>query len=380
MTNFSDWGSGIAGNFTVTRCSDLSCFVEYHASLIVWKVWTPGLLLLGGFANIATIFVMRRIKDHNSSQHVFLIALAVSDFSLLYTGALREWVRRGFGVDVRLLHAAVCKVHKWLVYAINTTSAWLVTSVTVQRTMAVLWPHRMRMVCTVRRTWIVIAALVITAFAINFHLALGMGISATSNRCDTGPTGAYKYFYKHIFTWMDMCASSLLPCVILFVCDVILSFTLFKATSSISFVAAAVPPRAVSGTNDSSMHHGDNRRRKTASRTTIMILTLSCTFFLLTMPVCIFLIWYRLAFPFLEEDPEASATVELVTAVTYLLWYTNSSINFFLYCMTGTKFRKEFLGWVNCGAVSDAAGSSAVVVTAAGSKQQDSTQLSSLPS
>ncbi|XP_076467601.1 putative G-protein coupled receptor 139 [Babylonia areolata] len=364
MTNFSDWASGTAGNnTTLTLCSDLTCYAEYRAALTIWKVWTPSLLLLGGFANIATIFVMRNIKDHNSSQHVFLIALAVSDFSLLFTGALREWVRRGFGVDVRLLHTVVCKVHKWLVYSVNTTSAWLVTSVTVQRTMAVLWPHRMRIVCTVRRTWIVIAALVVTAFAIDFHLVPGSEISS-ANGCDTDPAGLYRYFYVHIFTWVDMCVSSLLPFVILFVCDVILSFTLFKATSS---TATFLADHAVSAASGNSTHHSDIRR-KAASRTTVMILTLSGTFFLLTMPVCVFLIWYQHAFNYSQQDPQASARVELATAVTFMLWYTNSSINFFLYCMTGTKFRKECWRWVQCGVLSPAT----VVETTAGSKQLDS--------
>ncbi|KAL8576502.1 hypothetical protein ACOMHN_003060 [Nucella lapillus] len=81
-----------------------------------------------------------------------------------------------------------------------------------------------------------------------------------------------------------------------------------------------------------------------------MVLTLSCMFLLLTMPVCLCLLWYNYVEDPTNRQPEFMARKNLMYGSTFLLWYTNSAINFLLYCVTGTKFRNEFLRWVCCGA------------------------------
>ncbi|KAL8569301.1 hypothetical protein ACOMHN_024249 [Nucella lapillus] len=336
MENVSESDSEIKANTTYTN--DRTVFTEYQAALIIWKAWTPCVLLLGSFGNVATFIVMRRIKDHNSSQYAILMALAVSDFALLYSDALRVWVFYLFHVDVRLLHRAVCKVQIWVIYSVNTTSAWLVTSVTVQRTMAVLWPHKMRMVCTVRKTWVVIAAVFFTAFLLHAHLVAGVDL-VENGSCYSGP-GLYDDFFRFIFPWVDMCVSSFLPCVCLIVCDIILSVTLFRAISS----------TVVGATSNVGAANNTDSRRKTTSRTTVLVLALSCAFLLLTMPVCVCLIWDGYMHPYIIADPHLNAKKELAYAVTFQLWYTNSSVNFLLYCLTGTKFRGVFMKWILCDA------------------------------
>ncbi|KAL8621074.1 hypothetical protein ACOMHN_040599 [Nucella lapillus] len=342
MDNFSDDDLSLKDNSTnATYVPDATSLGEYRAAVVLWKAGMPCLLLLGGFGNIATIFIMRRIKDHNSSQHAILMVLAMSDFMVLYCGGSREWIRHMYHVDVRNLHDWTCKIHKWLLYGGCAMSAWLLTCVTVQRTMAILWPHRMKMVWTVRRTRIVIATLVFAAFGCHFHLILGLETSRY-NRCDARP-GVYEYFYRNILMLLDMFLTSLLPSVCQFICDVILSFTLFKTASG-----APLAVHAISNAANNNACKSDGRR-KTASRTTVMVLTLSCTFVVLNMPMYVFYtIWYRDLDIFITETPEVLARMKMVSTVTHLMGYTNYAVNFFLYCLTGTKYRTEFLSWILC--------------------------------
>ncbi|XP_076446338.1 uncharacterized protein LOC143283847 [Babylonia areolata] len=352
--NSSDGDVGVQNNTVPSFFSQLTSHPEYQAAVVVGKVWPPSVLLLGAFGNIATIFVMRRIKDHNSSQYAILIALAVCDLTLLYTGALRLGLVAFFQIDMRKLHAAICKLHVWLVYSTGSTSAWLVTSVTVQRTMAVLWPHRMQVVWTVRRTRIVIVALALIAFVIHSHLLAGMQI--VNNTCDAAP-GLYLYFLKRVYFLVDLCMSSLLPSFCMLVCDVILSVTLFKAISFSSLATRAM----------STSTSPDGGRKKTASRTTVMVLALSCTFLMLTMPVCVSLMWYTY-YP-IAVTPQSVARAELVYAVAFSLWYCNSAVNFLLYCLTGAKFRREFWNWVRCRHISAASGGETGVGSSSGGRK-----------
>ncbi|KAL8600214.1 hypothetical protein ACOMHN_062504 [Nucella lapillus] len=97
--------------------------------------------------------------------------------------------------------------------------------------------------------------------------------------------------------------------------------------------------------------HGNDSRRKTASKTTVLVLALAFTFLILTLPVYVFYaVWYQDVDMFLEQAPEVLANMKLVSTVTHVLTYTNSAVNFLLYCLTGTKYRREFWRWVRCNA------------------------------
>ncbi|KAL8582223.1 hypothetical protein ACOMHN_036980 [Nucella lapillus] len=338
MTNNVTDDNSATRNTTSWTLSNPPVYPETQIALMLWKVWPPCILLLGGFGNIATIFVMRLIKDHNSSQHAILIALAVSDLTLLYTGTLRHWLYYLFNVDLRSLHTVTCKLHIWLVYTSGTASAWLLTFVTVQRTLAVKWPLKMRTVFSLKRTWGITIAVVVAAAGVNFHWVVGMKV--VNNRCTATWSASYRALTV-LWRWVDMCLSSLLPAGCLLVCDVILSSTLYKAT--------LVPSASVSSVSNVTTAQYTHSRRKTASRTTVMILTLSCTFLLLTLPVCVHLVWEYYADVFVNKASRLYAQGTLVFAVTFLLWYTNSAVNFLLYCFTGTKFKKAFLSWIRCG-------------------------------
>ncbi|KAL8618457.1 hypothetical protein ACOMHN_049874 [Nucella lapillus] len=210
MNNLSSANSGLQDNTTSwTNVSPLAEHPDSQTAAAIWKIYPPFVLLVGGFGNIATIFVMRRIKDHYSSQYAILMSLAVSDLIFLYSDATNWWLMHAFHVDLRLLNSATCKLLFWMQYVSGHTSSWLVTCVTVQRTMAVLWPHRMRVMCTVRRTWIVIAILVFTASALDSHMLVGMDISEENSAinfflyCLTGTK-----FRREFMSWIRCGAQS----------------------------------------------------------------------------------------------------------------------------------------------------------------------------
>ncbi|KAL8600206.1 hypothetical protein ACOMHN_062496 [Nucella lapillus] len=141
--------------------------------------------------------------------------------------------------------------------------------------------------------------------------------------------------------WLDTVVTVLIPCACLFICDTILSFTLFKAPS--------ISSATISTISKSSNAHSSDGRRKRAYRTTLTVLILCFTFLVLTVPLYVFYgVWHENEEMLLLETPEVLANLKLVSTVAHLMWYTNSAINLLLYCLTGTKYRKEFLNWILC--------------------------------
>ncbi|KAH3709263.1 hypothetical protein DPMN_068725 [Dreissena polymorpha] len=83
---------------------------------------------------------------------------------------------------------------------------------------------------------------------------------------------------------------------------------------------------------------------KKSSKTAILF-TLSIVFLVTTSPVSIYLIgeayWIK------DADDASMAKLGFWWAVVNMLMYTKNSINFLLYCLSGTKFRKELFRLIN---------------------------------
>ena len=91
-----------------------------------------------------------------------------------------------------------------------------------------------------------------------------------------------------------------------------------------------------------------SRDKKLSSMTLTLIVT-SVAFLLLTSPIVVYTIWYgTLAYEALN-DVRMRATIHLASNAGLLLWYTNLGINFYLYCLTGARYRAEFVRLVGCG-------------------------------
>ncbi|KAL8581900.1 hypothetical protein ACOMHN_010274 [Nucella lapillus] len=335
----SDFGAADNGSSTNGSAGTAPAGLP-QAALFLWTVCPPALLLLGTFGNSATILVMRCLKDDNSSQHAFLVSLAVSDLSLLYLILLPEWIDLVFHVRLVVLHPLMCKLMNCLSYVCNSMSGWLITGVTIQRTLAVTWPHRVRVVCTARRTWAVIASIALAACGLNFHFLVNMVISPSGRQCYYAGYSNYWEFYQSVWIWVDSFTYCVIPFICIVICDIILSLILFQA--SVSSVTGDV----TSGTNAA---HRD-ARRKTASRTTVTVLAVSSAFLVLTLPAYIFVL--------VDFFSPQHTHFQLTTAwaAAYNLYYANSAVNFLLYCCTGTRFRTHLLALIRCGPAHPAPG------------------------
>jgi hypothetical protein len=79
-------------------------------------------------------------------------------------------------------------------------------------------------------------------------------------------------------------------------------------------------------------------------RVTYMLLTVSFFYLVLTSPYAA----YSLFFQIRSDDPHTHAVNMLIKTIFFILMYTNHSINFILYCVTGRKFRRELKDLVVC--------------------------------
>ena len=89
-----------------------------------------------------------------------------------------------------------------------------------------------------------------------------------------------------------------------------------------------------------SMENIDNKVIQ-SRQLTAMLLVVTFTFLIVTLPTYIRLIYYD--FNSYTDTPTTYAVYVFIAHSTQKLFTTNNAINFYLYCMTGAKFRHDLM-------------------------------------
>lgn len=320
---------------------DYTMYGSYKAGILIWKVVPPILLLLGTVGNSLCIFVLTRKSIRSSTTALYLTALAFSDLAVLYSGLLRQWLIYLFEVDVRHFSEAGCKLNIWLVYCSLDFSAWILIVVTLERVISAWLPHNYRSVCTKKSAAAVMVSIGVFILALNSHLLYGMvfnnvydefGNVIGVDKCEEINEDYYIFFNK-TWPWIDLCVFCVIPFSVIVVGNTLILVKVVNSHRKLK--SAVVPSVTVNSHRSPSSGHG-----KQSSMTT-MLFTLNVVFLLCTSPVSIYNVGYSYWMSGASE--QTVANLDLWWAIVNMFQYTNNSLNFLLYCLSGTKFRKEVI-------------------------------------
>ena len=94
-------------------------------------------------------------------------------------------------------------------------------------------------------------------------------------------------------------------------------------------------------------NENDTKFKTSEKQIFIILLLVTFSFLLLTTPAYM-LFLFNMIIDF-NQSPKSQADFQLFFASSQRAWYTNNGINFFLYILSGTKFRNDFLRLFRCG-------------------------------
>jgi hypothetical protein len=335
-----------------SRIQNIIDFFQDEISLI----W----IIFGTVGNLISLIVLCMPKMRRHSTFTYLIFLSMCDTFVLYFGLLRDYLVSKYKYEIR--GDLVCKLHVFLFYFVLHMASWLLVAVNIDRLIAVTFLSLSKKWCTPQVAMLVSLFLAISLAVINIHLIFFIDsdleksfineITNSNNNInynnkslifnndslkllfDDGiksmPVNPYvyqrcliksnypyyNYFFKHIFTWIDTSLQVILPFIIMLICNMnVIHQVLFTRRNS----------------------KGKNLKRlKKMKGMCYMIVSLSILFFILEAPVLIFIC-------IMQEDWMEDPFTQLFWTIINLMMYTNHVINFFSYCMTGTKFRRELI-------------------------------------
>ena len=231
----------------------------------------------------------------------------------------------------------------WLYGSAWNNSTYLLVALTLQRALSVVWPHRVRVLCSRTKNLVTIGGIAVASLLLLAHVPYGYDVVVTGEDgagvCGHG-SQAYHAFNADYWVYVEIVTFALLPFLCLVVGNGVLAWTLAVS------VSAAKTSLATSDTRQM-----DDRRKK-ASSTTTTVMLVSVVFIVLNLPLFVLLIVsssHHLDAPEGEGEGEGQEkagqqedyTDFFVQSFVAVLLFCNSAVNFYLYCLTGTRFRQE---------------------------------------
>lgn len=317
---------GVSLNTTIptSLSQKLQEYRDYNLAMDLITYVMPIIIFTGTVGNIFSFMVMMRREMRQTPTFFYLAMLAIADSMVLFVSAFKSWLRTVSGFELSHINAFGCKLTMFLVHFSIQFSAWLIVAVTIERFLAVWFPLKANAMCSISRAKFITFMIAVIFILINVHIFWTAQLLVTRQSLDGSnyicAAYAYENFVCKIFPWVNLVLYSFLPCLILIVLNVLIIICLLKTKH--------VP---------STMTKDDNQLRNSHRKLAMTLIFVSFTWIVTTTPRPLFGL-----FATKPKSLEEVATALMWRVICYQLMYINHAVNFFLYCLSGEKFRIQF--------------------------------------
>ena len=299
-----------------------STYLQFQIGVAVHDYYFPFIVVTGVIGNIFNFLVMVMSHNRNISTCVYMACLSVSDTILLIYQGYSVWMLPTFK-----LHPFVsmhCLWNKYTGFGLSMIGSLIIVAMTFGKFFAIRFPHKSASFNTPTRAKIVVICIVLFSVVFNLpHFYITMMIDGT----------CMPYARQGVWNQIIMFVSFVFNAVGIFGALIIMN----------GFIISAVLDRKKllqnMGNGDKYSTSEAKHQRSTERQITIMLLLVSFLYLILIGPGFIHFLSWLVVPP--NRDPETYANFVLSYNVCQKLFFTNNSINFFLYCISGSKFRAD---------------------------------------
>lgn len=309
-------------------------FLEFYMTPVVAAIG-----LIGNGLSLA-VFMGSYLNRYSSS--VYLAALAISD-SLFLVCLLFSYSSE-VGSDIYNTEGW-CQALTYLTYITSFLSVWYVVAFSLERYIAVCYPLKRQEMCTSRRARIVVTSGAIFSLIFYSFSLFMMGLYPLGERVLC--MGKPRYYYAiNLLTNFDTALTFAIPVIIIIGCNLRITYMVFwfyrerEIMVSRSQIRSSQRSRMTSGR--SSMPKSSTRSpSSTASqlKVTKMLLIVSTVFLLCNLPMYTTKTYFTIR-NYLNPAFRPSYTLSNLLRLFHFIYYSNFAMNFFLYNISGSTFRK----------------------------------------
>ncbi|KAL3866384.1 hypothetical protein ACJMK2_043687 [Sinanodonta woodiana] len=313
---------------TVYQYDPLLSSAKYWITYYVSAISNYSIFVLTIFGSMSTIITMTKLKVFYSTS-IYMITLAATDLFSAMTKAIRQ-TRKLLNIPYGDVG---CRIEQFIVMTMPEVSNWIIVCVTVERYIAIRHPLKVTTICTKRNTAIVLISVFVFFVTLNAHylqtIIVIIGLDG-QYKCSAGDQ--YLYFLMMILPYMEEFFYSIGPCIILFVLNIGIIIGLKNSNRMKKELSQNVSENV-------------KEKRRQNIQLTRMLLCLSMMFFLFSMPASIFFIVQQYVVQLNDNE-----RLDHAIGYVFVTFFSdlNQCMNFFVYIITGRRFREEFMKWFCC--------------------------------
>ena len=284
----------------------------------------PVVTILGLVGNSFSLITVTSKRCKKSSFTVYIGALAVVDSCMLVFHLLDTLIIGAYNVNLGRHDSAICKCIRYSQSAFRHISAWIIVAITIERVQATIHPHRFKGIYTTKFGIKVVGTLAVISLLLSAHILYSQDYSYINQDpvCNEG--------YQDVMTLtvivITFFTSSIFPLTIITMGNIA---TVIKMKRSRRQIA----PMTSSGQSTNSM----------SRHLCIITLLISTAFVVLTVPFFVALSISSFAF-----DDTNDTQRQAVFSVVLTLQNLNFATNFYLYILSGRRFRELFISAIMC--------------------------------
>ncbi len=317
-----------------------SFYILMVSHLLVW--------IFGSIGNILSLILFSR-KEFRVSLTGFLFQ-SLAFFDLIVVQDLIQSICWWIGLPNFLtITSWSCKLRLWIVVSARLIGVWILISVGIERVVCVIKPHQAKILLSRKRGKIFLLVLIccvltlqipqiLTSESVGFY---DQFLGKIQRYCIPNGSGAVGYYMYNVESWVFLCIYSLIPFTILIIINTIIIVSLHKAHKRRQLLMVGGSSGQGKGkTKDGTSTNApsDEAGGPQLTSLTTMLLSISFSFIVLTCPWCIHILLRNIA----------SINIKILGHSSFVLLVINHSINFVLYCLSGKRFRQEFINLICC--------------------------------
>ena len=297
------------------------------------KYAQPSIVCIGLVGNTISLLIMLQEHNRQLSCCIYMGALAITD-NLFLLVMFHQWVSSDI-ITARYFTRMECKALCAIFIMLSFSSIFIVLSMTFDRFLAVCYPLHAASWCTARRAKITIVVIIITMFFYSIPVGLYSDM-IDSKRC---AILIVKNPISIVYSWLGIVLGSAVPYTVI----ITLNVSIIKAIRGRNSLFHNDKHRVKHNEDLSRVDMKDQNKVMVTTtkdmQLTIMLLSVTFTLIILTLPQNVRYIVFIIVDPW--QSVKMYSTYVFLYNFTNKLYSMNSAINFFLYCISGTKFQKD---------------------------------------
>ena len=299
-----------------------SMYPQFEIGVAVHDYYFPSIVIIGVIGNILNFLVMVMPHNRHISTWVYMACLSVSDTMLLIYQGYSVWMLPTF--ELHLVVSMHCLWNKYTGFGLSMIGSLIIVAMTFGKFFAIRFPHKSASFNTPTRAKVVVIVIVLFSVVFNLpHFYVTMLIDET----------CMPYARHGVWNQIFMFVSFVFNAVGIFGALIIMNGFIISAVLHRKKLLRNMGNQNASSTSEA------KHQRSIERQITIMLLLVSFLYLILIGPGFIHFLSWLIVPP--NRDPETYAYFVLSYNVCQKLFFTNNSINFFLYCISGRKFRAD---------------------------------------